>query len=102
MLQYMKQTYLLIGGNLGKREEKLDQARRSIATTVGKIISTSSIYETAAWGKEDQPAFLNQVLLVETALSPSILMQKLLAIEQDMGRERDQKYGPRSIDIDIL
>jgi len=62
----------------------------------------SSLYETAAWGLEDQPDFLNQVLLVETAQKPRELLETLLDIEQELGRIRQQKNGPRTIDLDIL
>ena len=98
----MNQTYLLIGGNLGNRPENLGKARQLIAANAGQIRKSSSLYETEAWGIKDQPAFLNQVLLVDTELDPRQLLSTILAIEHQMGRERTQKFGPRSIDIDIL
>jgi 2-amino-4-hydroxy-6-hydroxymethyldihydropteridine diphosphokinase len=98
----MNQTYLLIGGNLGNRQENLRQSCTQIATDIGKITRSSSIFETEAWGKKDQPAFLNQVLLVETESSAKDVLKQLLAIEERMGRKRMQKFGPRLIDIDIL
>ena len=98
----MNQTYLLIGGNLGNRKENLQQARELIAAEAGPILGFSSLYETEAWGMEDQPAFLNQVLLVSTDKSARQLLSTILAIEHHMGRERTQKFGPRLIDIDIL
>ena len=66
------------------------------------IIQLSSLYETAAWGKTDQPSFLNQAMEIETELSAEQLIKQLLKIEKMMGRERKEKYGPRIIDIDIL
>jgi 2-amino-4-hydroxy-6-hydroxymethyldihydropteridine diphosphokinase len=60
------------------------------------------LYETAAWGKTDQPSFLNQALEIETELDAVQLMKQILEIEKFMGRERKEKYGPRVIDIDIL
>jgi 2-amino-4-hydroxy-6-hydroxymethyldihydropteridine diphosphokinase len=60
------------------------------------------LYETAAWGLTDQPPFLNQALKVETLLPPEAVLEKITAIEQQMGRVRDQKWGPRLIDIDLL
>ena len=60
------------------------------------------MYETAAWGKTDQSAFLNQALLIETSMPASELLSLLLYIEKDAGRERKEKHGPRIIDIDIL
>ena len=98
----MNQTYLLIGGNLGNRLENLEKARGLIAAVAGRILSSSSIYETEAWGMIHQPAFLNQVLLISTDLTPQQLLPGLLTIEHEMGRERTQKFGPRTIDIDIL
>lgn len=98
----MNRAYLLTGGNLGKRWDNLHTAFKHISDRCGQIIAQSAIYETAAWGKEDQQAFLNQALLVATELSPEELMQTLLEIEQEMGRIREEKYGPRIIDIDIL
>jgi 2-amino-4-hydroxy-6-hydroxymethyldihydropteridine diphosphokinase len=98
----MNRTYLLIGGNVGNRHQNLEKAAQLIDGQAGKIVQRSAIYETEAWGKSDQPAFLNQVLEVETGLDPHPLLDTILQIEQAMGRERKEKYGPRTIDIDIL
>jgi len=98
----MNQTYLLIGGNLGNRQENLGHAAKMIAAKVGTVLLASSLYETEAWGVTDQPSFLNQVLLVETALDPKQVLEAILSIEKEMGRRRMQKFGPRTIDIDIL
>lgn len=68
----------------------------------GSIVNKSSIYETAAWGNTKQAAFLNQVISIRTNLPPDDLMKKLLEIEQKLGRLRTEKYGPRTIDLDIL
>ncbi|HEX4878166.1 MAG TPA: 2-amino-4-hydroxy-6-hydroxymethyldihydropteridine diphosphokinase [Chitinophagaceae bacterium] len=98
----MNIAYLLTGGNLGKREENLALARTLITRQCGEITAVSSLYETAAWGKTDQPSFLNQALKLETIHHARQLMRKLLKIEKMMGRVRKEKYGPRLIDIDIL
>jgi 2-amino-4-hydroxy-6-hydroxymethyldihydropteridine diphosphokinase len=98
----MPKLYLLLGGNLGDRTLYLQQARESIATQVGNITQTSSVYETAAWGKTDQPSFLNQVVEVETILSPEDVLQTINQIEHDLGRIRVEHWGSRVIDIDIL
>lgn len=98
----MNKVYLLTGGNLGDRVKNLNSARQHIAEQCGNIIKASSLYQTAAWGNEQQPSFLNQVLILETEFEAEHLMQKLLQIEAKMGRERLEKYGPRIIDIDIL
>jgi 2-amino-4-hydroxy-6-hydroxymethyldihydropteridine diphosphokinase len=98
----MNTAYLLIGGNLGDRAAYLQTALKRIEETCGAISHYSSIYETAAWGNTDQPSFFNQAVVVSTTLSPEALMDQLLTIEHEMGRVRDQKYGPRTIDLDIL
>ncbi len=98
----MNRAYLLTGGNMGNREGQLATARELINQQCGTVSKTSSLYETAAWGKTDQPAFLNQALEVETALNARQLMRHILKIEKQMGRIRKEKYGPRIIDIDIL
>ena len=98
----MNRAYLLIGGNMGDRFENLDKTRELISGSCGSIILSSSVFETAAWGKTDQPDFLNQALLLETSLSAVDLLRSLLAIEQKMGRFRGEKYGPRIIDIDMI
>lgn len=98
----MQTAYLLIGGNMGDRFGNLKQAIQLIEVNCGDIISVSSVYETAAWGVTDQPAFLNQVVVLNTHLAPANLMKVLLNIENEMGRIRTQKMGPRTLDIDIL
>ncbi|MBX3256896.1 MAG: 2-amino-4-hydroxy-6-hydroxymethyldihydropteridine diphosphokinase [Chitinophagaceae bacterium] len=98
----MNKAYLLIGGNTGNRFANLENAVNHIKKECGKQLLISHIYETAAWGKRDQAAFLNQALLIETSLTPTQLLHAVLAIEAKMGRHRQEKYGPRIIDIDIL
>jgi 2-amino-4-hydroxy-6-hydroxymethyldihydropteridine diphosphokinase len=98
----MNTAYLLIGGNLGDRAAYLEQAIKQIEALCGRITHTSSIYETAAWGNTNQPAFYNQAIQLTTSLPPETLLAQLLAIEIKMGRVRTQKYGPRTIDLDIL
>jgi 2-amino-4-hydroxy-6-hydroxymethyldihydropteridine diphosphokinase len=94
--------FLLLGTNLGDRKKNLTVARNTIELQVGSIIKASSIYETKAWGKTDQPDFLNQALEVETQWSPKGVLQEILAIEQSLGRKRKEKWRERVIDIDIL
>lgn len=98
----MSIAHLLIGGNLGDREENLLKAIALINEQCGPLIRASSVYETEAWGKTDQPSFLNQALEISTALNARQLMRKILKIEKEMGRIRQEKLGPRIIDIDIL
>lgn len=87
---------------MGDREALLRHAAGFIGTNCGTLLRQSAIYETAAWGKEDQPPFLNQVLELDTLMEPADLLQAVLQIEQEMGRQRGEKYGPRLMDIDIL
>ena len=98
----MNVVYFLLGSNLNYPLEQLDTARTAIAAQIGSISHSSSIYRTAAWGLQEQPDFFNQVIQVESELSPETCMQKALNIEEQMGRKRKEKYGPRTIDIDLL
>ena len=98
----MKEVYLLTGGNIGDRKDYLLKAMKKIEKNCGPVTRQSSIYETAPWGKKDQNPFLNQVLEISTALSPERLLSCILEIEENLGRKRELKYGPRIIDIDIL
>ncbi len=98
----MNKAYLLIGGNMGDRLANLKMAKLAIQKEIGPILINSSIYETAAWGKEDQPAFFNQALIIETNLIANDLMMTLLAVEKNMGRIRQEHLGPRTIDLDII
>ena len=87
---------------MGQRDEQLAYAARLIEERCGTIIDRSSFYETAAWGKTDQASFLNQALVLETSLNARDLLNEILYIENLMGRDRIEKYGPRIIDIDII
>lgn len=98
----MTGIYLLLGTNLGNRYKNLEKAREQLVANSITIRKESQIYETAAWGKEDQESFLNQVVEVETGKSPQRLLFIANMIEKEMGRERFEKWGSRLIDIDIL
>jgi 2-amino-4-hydroxy-6-hydroxymethyldihydropteridine diphosphokinase len=98
----MNKAYLLIGSNLGDRVLNLKNAIAMIQEHCGEIVNQSSVYETAAWGKTDQPSFLNQALEIQTSLNAKQLIRKVLNAEKLMGRIRKERYGPRLIDIDIL
>lgn len=100
-LQYMNKAYLLIGGNMGNRQQNLGRAV-DLLNALGAVNARSGLYETEAWGKTDQPVFLNQAILLETTLPARELLRAVLSIEEKMGRKRAEKYGPRIIDIDIL
>lgn len=98
----MSVAYLLTGGNTGDRLHYINAAAEAITRSCGSIIKKSSVYQTAAWGIQDQNKFLNQALKLSTSLSPYALLEGLLHIEQQLGRVREYKFGPRIIDIDIL
>ncbi len=98
----MNKAYLLIGGNLGDRLANLQHATACIEQRCGKVLLTSAIYETEAWGFKDQPSFYNQALIIATRLSATALMTELLAIEVQLGRIRSTPLGPRTIDLDII
>jgi 2-amino-4-hydroxy-6-hydroxymethyldihydropteridine diphosphokinase len=101
-MQYMNKVFLLIGGNMGDRLQNLHQAIALLSAACGPVIQQSAVYETAAWGKTDQAAFLNQALVLSTSLTPQELITTILSVEEKMGRLRMEKNGPRVIDIDII
>jgi 2-amino-4-hydroxy-6-hydroxymethyldihydropteridine diphosphokinase len=94
-------VYLSLGSNIGQRQEQLRVATERLRG-LGRIISISSFYETQPVEVTDQPWFLNCAVALETNLPPQQVLEEILAIERDMGRERTRKKGPRKIDIDIL
>jgi 2-amino-4-hydroxy-6-hydroxymethyldihydropteridine diphosphokinase len=98
----MNKAYLLIGGNLGNTMNVFQQVFLQLDKQVGTIVKKSSVYVTAPWGNPEQQDFLNQAILILTPLDAKQLMQLLLKIEESLGRQRIEKYGPRIIDIDIL
>jgi 2-amino-4-hydroxy-6-hydroxymethyldihydropteridine diphosphokinase len=94
-------VYLSLGSNVGDREAQLRAAQARLSA-VGRVVVASSFYETEPVEFTEQPWFLNFVLALETSNTPQQLMTAILRIEEEMGRRRTQKKGPRSIDIDIL
>ena len=98
-------VFLGLGSNMGDRAAQIRAATEMIIKNIGKVAKKSHVYETQPWGNPDQDRFLNQVLMVNTTLDPRGLLEKISKIERELGRERrrDQdKWGPRTIDIDIL
>jgi len=98
----MTGIYLLLGSNLGDRRANLKMAQKLLQSEVGAFPKTSSLYRTKAWGPILQAAYYNQVLEVNTQLEPHALLKRILSVEKKMGRVRKKKWGPRTIDIDIL
>ncbi len=98
----MTQLFLSLGGNLGNTREIFEGAYPLIEKKIGKISVYSSIYQTEAWGPIPQADFLNQVLLVNTLLKAEACLAEMLEIEREFGRERKERWGPRTLDLDIL
>ena len=98
----MIDVFLLLGSNLGDRKAYLEQAVVYIKTDIAPIVNRSSVYETQSWGKTDEPDYLNQVIRLKSDMPAHDLLERILHIEQMMGRKREVKWGSRIIDIDIL
>jgi len=98
----MKQIFLGLGSNLGNRQENLETAIALLKAKV-KVLQIADFIQTEPWGKTDQPRFLNTVIEVEVDnMQPIELLQFTQSIEQKMGKDIKEKWGPRLIDIDIL
>jgi 2-amino-4-hydroxy-6-hydroxymethyldihydropteridine diphosphokinase len=97
-----KQVVLSLGGNVGNVQQTFVEAIVILEKKVGKLIGGSSLYKTSAWGVEDQPDFINQVVIFKTNNTPKEVLKKCLQIEGELGRERVGKWQKRRIDIDLL
>lgn len=96
-------AYIALGSNVGEREEHLAAARRALAELAGVVvIAESEIEETEPLGGLPQGNFLNQMIAIRTELNPHALLSHLQRIERDGGRVRDERWGPRTIDLDIV
>lgn len=98
----MQDIIVHLGSNLGLRHRYLLQARRLLSRRLGREIVCSGCYETSAWGLEDQRSFLNMAVHYQTRLAPLDALQLVLEIENEIGRQRNQKWGTRCIDIDLI
>ncbi|MFA1822962.1 2-amino-4-hydroxy-6-hydroxymethyldihydropteridine diphosphokinase [Virgibacillus oceani] len=98
----MNTVYLALGTNIEPREKHLNQALDFLKNEQITILQQSSIYETAPVGYTDQADFLNMVIKLETDLSPIELLDYCQKIEQELGRKHTIRFGPRTIDLDIL
>jgi 2-amino-4-hydroxy-6-hydroxymethyldihydropteridine diphosphokinase len=94
----LTRAYVGAGANIGDRERTI---RAAVAALPG-VVAVSSLRETAPVGVTDQPPFLNGAVALETAMTPRELLDALLAIERALGRERRERWGPRTIDLDLL
>jgi 2-amino-4-hydroxy-6-hydroxymethyldihydropteridine diphosphokinase len=92
-----------LGGNIGDSRNLMRSAIALLAAHPGIVVrAISALYRTAPWGKTDQPAFLNAAARLETTLSCRELLESILRIERELGRERGERWGPRTLDLDIL
>ncbi|MDP9080544.1 MAG: 2-amino-4-hydroxy-6-hydroxymethyldihydropteridine diphosphokinase [Bacteroidota bacterium] len=98
----MNTVFLLLGSNLGNRHFYMHEAIKLIEADIAPVLKTSSVYETQSWGKTDAPDYLNQVIVIETDFSAHEVLRRILGIELVLGRVREEKWGSRTIDIDIL
>lgn len=98
----MHSVFLLTGSNLGDRSSQLSQCIAALEQHAGTVVQCSQVYETEAWGKEGLPAHLNQALHLHTNLGPLDLLQVIHNIEHSLGRVRQEKWGIRALDIDII
>lgn len=99
----MSRAWLALGANIGEPRKQLAEAVRHIdAHPDIEVTKASDVIETEPWGMTDQPRFLNMAIEVETALQPADLLAACLLIEEAMGRQREEKWGPRVIDIDLI
>jgi 2-amino-4-hydroxy-6-hydroxymethyldihydropteridine diphosphokinase len=101
----MDEALLALGGNVGDVRETLDRALDMLCDGADvRLVARSSDYATPPWGVEDQPSFINCCVAVATALSPRALLARTKAVERAFGRDRarEQRWGPRALDIDLL
>jgi 2-amino-4-hydroxy-6-hydroxymethyldihydropteridine diphosphokinase len=96
-------AYIALGSNIGDRAAHLEHARAALAALAGsRLLAVSTIEETTPLGGTLQGPYLNQMAAVETTLEPRALMFILQRIERDAGRSRDERWGPRTLDLDIV
>ncbi|WP_302442243.1 2-amino-4-hydroxy-6-hydroxymethyldihydropteridine diphosphokinase [Colibacter massiliensis] len=99
----MSRLYIGLGSNSGDREGMMTSALHALAAEPGiDVQDYSSLYETPPWGKTNQPDFLNAVVAVRTAFPGEAVLQRCLAVERELGRVRREKWGMRTIDLDLL
>src|ERR1051325_5992316 len=105
MRDNVAEALIALGGNVGDARATLDRAVAAFCDgEVVRLLARSSDYRTPPWGVEDQPPFINAAIVIETALSPPDLLARAQAVERAFGRdrEREQRWGPRTLDIDLV
>jgi 2-amino-4-hydroxy-6-hydroxymethyldihydropteridine diphosphokinase len=101
MPRKFEKVVLIIGGKKGDRELLLEKAVQAVSE-LGKLTLRSKVYETEAWGGVAKGPFLNQVVEIKTSYSPSVLLARIQQIEIGLGRKREEHWGDRTMDIDII
>jgi len=97
-----RRLFLGLGSNIGDRRDILVRTRHALEQELGPVLAASKIYETAAWGKIDQSDFLNQVIILGCKMTQYQVLRAILRTEAKLGRVRQDKWGARSIDVDLL
>jgi len=102
--EIMAEALVALGGNVGNVRATLDRAVAAFCDEAVRLLARSADYRTPPWGVEDQPAFVNLCIAVETGLTPHALLDRAQAVERALGRDRakEQRWGPRPVDIDLL
>jgi 2-amino-4-hydroxy-6-hydroxymethyldihydropteridine diphosphokinase len=99
----LERVFVALGSNLGDRAAHLRAGREALAALPGtRLVAASAIEETAPLGDMDQPPYLNQMVLLETRLEPRALLQACQTIERREGRQRSERWGARTLDLDIV
>ena len=102
IVQRDEEVVLLLGSNIGDKRANLQDAIARLSQVFGAPVALSTMHETPPWGKLDQDSFLNMAAVFTTNQKPLILLETVLDIERELGRVRQEKWGPRLIDIDII
>jgi 2-amino-4-hydroxy-6-hydroxymethyldihydropteridine diphosphokinase len=100
-----RRAWIGLGGNLGEVSRAFDSALEALAATPGlAVLARSALYRTPAWGVLEQPSFLNAAVALESRLGPIELLDRLMAVERQHGRDRtrERRWGPRRLDLDLL
>lgn len=98
----MEKLILIIGGNLGDKAALIEKAKEKLVKKIGDLLVSSSIFETEAWGGKSSGNYLNQILVFQSDQKPEKILKHIWQIEKECGRERNEKWGDRTMDIDIL
>ncbi len=99
---FRNRAVLLLGANLGDPLRSIREAEQQLEKHAGLIVLRSPLYRSEPWGNGEQPVFMNRALLLATPLPPEFLLKRMLEVERTLGRIRRERWGPRTIDIDML